>query len=160
MQGSEVALVSMSKQSGLNALIEPIVVGMGYEMVGVEYLPQGKHSILRIYIDKPEGIDVDDCGDVSRQVSAMLDVEDPIKGEYNLEVSSPGLDRPLFTLAHFSQFIGCRANVRLKMPIDGQRKFVGVIQSQNNDEVDLEVNGKVIAIPFDLIDKANLVPEF
>jgi len=150
----------MSKQSGIKALIEPIVVGMDYELVGVEYLPQGKHSILRIYIDKPDGIDVDDCGDVSRQVSAMLDVEDPIKGEYSLEVSSPGLDRPLFTPAHFEQFVGCRANLRLKMPIDGQRKFIGVIKSQSGDVMNLEADGKSVAIPFDLIDKANLVPEF
>ncbi|MDH3327209.1 MAG: ribosome maturation factor RimP [Gammaproteobacteria bacterium] len=150
----------MSKQSGLNELIEPIVVGMDYELVGVEYLPQGKHSILRIYIDKPEGIDVDDCGEVSRQISAMLDVEDPINGEYSLEVSSPGLDRPLFSLAHFEQFIGRRANVRSKMPIDGQRKFVGVIESLNGDIVNLVTDSKSAAIPFDLIDKANLLPEF
>ena len=150
----------MSNQSGLNALIEPIVVGMDYEMVGVEYLPQGKHSVLRIYIDKPEGIDVDDCGHVSRQISAMLDVEDPIKGEYSLEVSSPGMDRPLFTAAHFEQFVGNKANVRLKIPVNSQRKFVGVIGAQNDDTVNLEVNGENIEIPFDLIDKANLVPEF
>ncbi len=155
----------MSKQSGLTTLIEPIVVGMDYEMIGVEYLPQGKHSILRIYIDKPEGIDVDDCGHVSRQVSAMLDVEDPIKGEYSLEVSSPGLDRPLFTAAHFAQFIGSNANVKLKMPINGQRKFLGIIKgvisdSKSADVLDLEANGESVSIPFDLIDKANLVPEF
>jgi len=150
----------MSKQSGLNALIEPIVIGMDYEMVGVEYLPQGKHSILRIFIDKPDGIDVDDCGNVSRQVSAMLDVEDPIKGEYSLEVSSPGLDRPLFTPKHFEQFIGERANVRVKMPIDGRRKFVGIISAQDGEVFELNVDGKNIAIPFDLVDKANLVPQF
>ncbi len=150
----------MSKQSGLSVLIEPIVIGMGYEMLGVEYIPQGKHSVLRVYIDKPEGISVDDCGDVSRQISAMLDVEDPIKGEYNLEVSSPGLDRPLFTLTHFAQFTGRSATVRLKMPINGQRKFVGLIESVANDVLNLESNGESVAIPFDLIDKANLVPEF
>lgn len=150
----------MNKQSGLHALIEPIVVGMDYELVGIEYLPQGKHSILRIYIDKPEGIDVDDCSDVSRQVSAMLDVEDPIKGEYNLEVSSPGLDRPLFTPAHFEQFLHAQVSVRLKMPIEGKRKFVAVIQAINGDAVDLVVDGKTFTIPFDIIDKANLVPEF
>ncbi len=150
----------MNKQSGLHALIEPIVVGMDYELVGIEYLPQGKHSILRIYIDKPEGIDVDDCSDVSRQVSAMLDVEDPIKGEYNLEVSSPGLDRPLFTPAHFEQFLHAQVSVRLKMPIEGKRKFVAVIQAINGDAVDLVVDGKTLTVPFDIIDKANLVPEF
>jgi len=150
----------MGKQSSLHALIEPIVVGMGFELVGVEYLPQGKHSVLRIYIDHADGIDVDNCGDVSRQVSAMLDVEDPIKGEYNLEVSSPGLDRPLFTLEHFRQFIDCQASVKLKMPLDGQRKFVGLIQSVNDEIINLVTNGISVEIPFEIIDKANLVPEF
>jgi len=150
----------MSKQSGLTALIEPVVTGMGYELVGVEYIPQGRHSVLRIYIDKPQGIDVDDCSDVSRQLSAMLDVEDPIQGEYNLEVSSPGLDRPLFSIAHFAQFKGDEVSIRLKMPVDGRRKFTGVIESVENNVVILGGADEVIEIPYDIIDKANLVPNF
>ncbi|HFE37119.1 MAG TPA: ribosome maturation factor RimP, partial [Gammaproteobacteria bacterium] len=104
----------MGKQSHLQSLVEPVVGSMGYEFVGVEYLSQGKHSILRVYIDQPAGITVDDCSKVSNQLSAMLDVEDPIRGEYHLEVSSPGMDRPLFTGAHFSQFIGHCCVVRMK----------------------------------------------
>ena len=150
----------MSKRSDLCQLIEPIVSGMGYEFVGLEYHPQGKHSILRVYIDKPTGITVDDCGDVSRQVSAMLDVEDPIHGEYSLEISSPGLDRPLFTLAHFEQFIGHNCSVRLKTPLDGQRKFTGVINSVKDDFIGLEINEEIKILPYKMIDKANLIPEF
>lgn len=134
---------------------------MGYELVGVEYLSQGKHSILRIYIDQPGGITVDDCGKVSGQISAMLDVEDPIRGNYNLEVSSPGLDRPLFTPAHYKQFIGHKCTVRMKMPIDGRRNFTGFIKSLSDDEcVDLETDDKTVSLAINMIDKAHLVPEF
>jgi len=150
----------MSKQGNLQDLVEPIVTNMGYEFVGLEYLSQGKHSILRIYIDKPEGILVDDCSKVSGQLSAMLDVEDPIRGEYNLEVSSPGMDRPLFTAAHFEQFIGQKCVMRMKMPIDGQRKFTGQIKALANGSVELEMENKTVSLPIDMVDKANLVPEF
>jgi len=150
----------MSKQVNLETLIEPVVSSMGYELVGVEFLSQGRHSILRIYIDKEGGINVDDCSEVSGQVSAMLDVEDPIKGEYSLEVSSPGLDRPLFTLAHYEKFKGQKCNMRMKMPVDGQRKFTGTIQSTTEDAVVLEIDGKLFTLSFNMIDKANIVPEF
>ena len=150
----------MRKNALLESLLEPVVTGMEYEFVGLEYLPQGKHSILRIYIDKPEGITVDDCSLVSHQLSAVLDVEDPIKGEYSLEVSSPGLDRPLFNSRQFEQFAGQQCAVRLKSPIDGQRKFSGVIRSVENDIVILELSDKSVSLPIDLMDKANLIPEF
>jgi len=150
----------MSKQANLHKLIEPIVTSMGYELVGVEYLSQGRHSILRIYIDKTGGVNVDDCSSVSGQVSAMLDVEDPIHGEYSLEISSPGLDRPLFTLAHFEQFSGQKCQVRMKIPIEGQRKFTGTIKSISDDKVELEFDEKSVFLPIDMVDKANLVPEF
>jgi len=150
----------MSKQGNLQNLIEPIVTSLGYEHVGIEYMAQGKHSILRVYIDKPEGIQVDDCSKVSSQLSAMLDVEDPIRGEYHLEVSSPGLDRPLFTTAHFTQFIGSQCVIRMKMPIDGQRKFKGQIKALAEGILELEMESKTASLPIDMIDKANLVPEF
>ncbi len=150
----------MSKQGNLEALIEPIVSSMDYELVGIEFLSQGRHSILRLYIDKEGGINVDDCSQVSGQVSAMLDVEDPIKGEYSLEVSSPGLDRPLFTLAQYERFKGQKCTIRTKMPVDGQRKFTGTIQSTTEDSVLLEVDGKLSTLSFNMIDKANIVPEF
>ena len=150
----------MRKNALLEGIVEPVVTGMEYEYVGLEYIPQGKHSVLRIYIDKPEGINVDDCSAVSHQISAVLDVEDPIKGEYNLEVSSPGLDRPLFSLAQFEKFVEHQCSIRMKSPIDGQRKFTGVIRSVENDAVILELSDKSVTLAIDLMDKANLVPEF
>lgn len=150
----------MSKQGNLQELIEPIVSSLGYEYVGLEYLPQGKHSILRVYIDKDGGILIDNCSQVSGQLSAMLDVEDPIRGEYLLEVSSPGMDRPLFTAAHFEQFIGSKCTMRMKMPVDGQRKFTGVITSLEDGQVELAMENKIVKLSIDMVDKANLVPEF
>ncbi|MDX1811363.1 MAG: ribosome maturation factor RimP [Gammaproteobacteria bacterium] len=150
----------MRKNAVLEGIIEPVVTGMSYEYVGLEYLAQGKHSILRIYIDKPEGVTLDDCSAVSHQVSAVLDVEDPIHGEYNLEISSPGLDRPLFTLAHFERFIGQKCAVRMRAPIEGQRKFTGLIKGIENDAVVLDLSDKLVTLPIDGMDKANLVPEF
>ena len=140
-------------------LIEPAVVALGYELVGVEYIPQGKHSLLRVYIDTEDGINLDDCTRVSHQVSGLLDVEDIIKGQYNLEVSSPGLDRPLFTLEHFRRFTGHEAKIKLTMPLDGQRKFKGTINGVREDAVLLEVEGNEVELPVSLIDKANLVAE-
>jgi len=150
----------MSKRNNLQDLIEPVVAALGYELVGVEYLSQGKHSILRVYIDTPDGVTVDDCSKVSGQVGALLDVEDPIRGEYNLEVSSPGLDRPLFTIAHFEQFIGHECVIRMKMPIDGQRNFTGLIKSIIDGSVNLELDNRTVSLSIDMVDKANLVPEF
>ena len=150
----------MSKQGNLKGLVEPIVESMGYEFVGLEYISQGKHSILRIFIDKPDGVLVDDCSKVSGQLSAMLDVEDPIRGEYSLEVSSPGMDRPLFTAAHFAQFVGSKCVMRMKMPIDGQRKFTGLIKALSDGMVELEMESKTVSLAVDMVDKANLVPEF
>ena len=150
----------MSGQSSrLEALLEPVVTGLGYELVGVEYLSQGKHSVLRLFIDQPEGISVDDCEAVSRQVSALLDVEDPIRGEYNLEVSSPGLDRPLFKAEHYQRFVGHGVRVRLKGPVEGRRKFSGTLQGVEDDTVVVMVDGETYRLPLNMIDKANLIPE-
>ncbi len=150
----------MRKNTVLESMIEPVVSGLGYEFVGLEYMPQGKHSILRIFIDSENGITLDDCSAVSRQVSAVLDVEDPISGEYNLEVSSPGVDRPLFTLDHFRKFEGHRCVVRMKVPIDGQRKFTGIIRAVEDQHIVLAMADKEVNLSFDLLDKASLVPEF
>lgn len=144
----------------LVAIIEPAVTALGFELVGVEYLPQGRHSLLRVYIDHEDGISVDDCGDVSQQVSAVLDVEDPIHGEYTLEISSPGLDRPLFTLAHFARFVDHLAEVRLHAPLNGRRKFKGRITRVEDDNVVLDVDGEEQCLAVDNIDKAHLVHEW
>jgi ribosome maturation factor RimP len=145
--------------SRLQELIAPVVAALGYELVGVEHVPQGRRSVLRLYIDGDDGITVDDCERVSRQVSALLDVEDPIAGEYLLEVSSPGLDRPLFTAEHFQRFAGHPVRLRLTIPMEGRRHFSGTLQGLRDDHVVLLVDGVEVELPLAKIDKANLVPE-
>ncbi|MCB1648467.1 MAG: ribosome maturation factor RimP [Gammaproteobacteria bacterium] len=147
-----------SHETRIVELIQPTVEALGVELWGVEYLIQGKYSVLRVYIDRQdEGVTIDDCERVSRQVSGILDVEDPIPGEYTLEVSSPGMDRPLFHLEQFARFAGEPASVRLRTPVEGRRKFKGVIQSVSDDSVTLLVDGKEYQLPAVAIDKANLV---
>ena len=141
------------------ALLNPVVKGMGYEFVGAEFIAEGKRSVLRIYIDRNDGISVDDCERVSRQVSAVLDVEDPIPGQYVLEVSSPGLDRPLFTLAQFERFAGYAAKIRLRQPLQGRKNFTVVLRGVSDNDVHFEVDGEPGHVDFDDIDQARLVPD-
>jgi len=141
-------------------LITPTVENLGYELVGIEHVPQGRHSVLRIYIDHENGINVDDCANVSHQVSGLLDVEDPIKGNFSLEVSSPGLDRPLFTLEQFARFAGEQVQIRLHAPQDGRRKLIGKINGIDGDCVEIEVDDKTYRLLLDDIDTARLVPVF
>ncbi|HKJ22484.1 MAG TPA: ribosome maturation factor RimP [Gammaproteobacteria bacterium] len=140
----------------LHRLIEPVVKRLGYELLGVDFKPQG---LLRIYIDSPLGITLSDCETVSHQVSGLLDVEDPINGAYTLEVSSPGLDRPLFTREHFSRFAGHRVRIQLHGKQDGRRKFTGVLRGLQQDSVVIEEDGHLVNVPMESIAKANLVPE-
>lgn len=121
---------------------------------------QGKQSLLRIFIEKEAGVGVEDCENVSRQVSAVLDVEDPISGEYTLEVSSPGMDRPLFTLDHFTRFVGEHVSLRLRTAFDGRRNFSGKLTAVEDDEVILLIDAEEYILPFELIDKAQVVPKF
>ena len=154
--------MAVRAQNALVTLIEPVVAGLGYELVGIEYLPQGKHSLIRIYVDSEQGVQLEDCEKVSRQVNAVLDVEDPIAGHYVLEVSSPGLDRPLFTPEHYVRFIGHKVKIRLRQPQDGQRKFRGVLQEADDTHVilkDMET-GQEIKLALVDVEKANLEPEF
>ncbi|PMR67742.1 ribosome maturation factor RimP [Halomonas heilongjiangensis] len=148
------------KDAALHALIEPVVTAMGFELWGIDFLSQGKHSCLVIYIDHEEGVSVDDCADVSRQVSAVLDVEDPIRGEYRLEVSSPGMDRPLFTLDQFARYRGHEVKLKLRTPYEGRRKFQGLLAGIENDEVLLQLDGEEYCFPIDSIDQAHIVPRF
>ncbi len=143
----------------LQRLLEPVVKMLGYELVGIEYFPSGHHYILRVYIDKAAGITLDDCEIVSHQVSALLDVEDPIRGQYTLEVSSPGLDRPLFTPEHFSRFSGKQVKLRLSTPLNGRRNYKGRLQGLDDGKVILEVDGARVGLPLEDIEKARLVPE-
>jgi len=153
-----------SKSSQLQELLEPSVTALGLELWGVEYASQGRHSTLRVYIentDREAGISVDDCARVSHQVSGILDVEDPIAGEYRLEVSSPGMERPLYTLEQFAQYVGHPMKIRLRMAFEGRRKFEGVFKGiENDDELVLEVEGEEYLLPFEWLDKANLVAVF
>ena len=144
----------------LYELITPVVVGLGYELVGVEYLAQGKHSLLRVYIDTEGGITLEHCEQVSRQLSALFDVEDPLNGQYNLEVSSPGLERPLFIKEHYVRFSGSRIFVRLAIPLNGRRKFEGLLTGVEDDEVVLKIDDEVFNLPLIQIEKAHIVPEF
>ncbi|MGX5914498.1 ribosome maturation factor RimP [Aliidiomarina sp. Khilg15.8] len=141
-------------------MLAPAVEALDYELVGVEFIRAGKHSTLRVYIDHAEGISVDDCARVSHQVSAVLDVEDPINTEYNLEVSSPGLDRPLFNAAQYEQFQGELAQVTLSMPVQGKRKFTGVIRTVSENMVTFGVGEETLEVDVATIKKANLVPNF
>ena len=142
-------------------LVDSVVSPLGYELVGVEYIPQGKNSILRVFIDSEAGVVLEDCEQVSRQLSSVLDVEDPIKGQYLLEISSPGLDRPLFKLADYQRFSGQSIKLRLHDMQDGRRKMKGRIERVVDDEITLSLDdGEQITVRFDDIDKANLIPEF
>lgn len=140
----------------IHRLLEPTVTALGLELWGIEHVGRGRQSLLRIYIDSDDGVDIDDCERVSRQVSAVLDVEDPIKGEYTLEVSSPGLDRPLFVPAHYRRFIGSEIKLRLRAPHEGRRKFKGLIDRVEEDQLELLVDGERFVLPFSMIEKASL----
>jgi ribosome maturation factor RimP len=182
----------------LIALIEPLLIGMGYELVELEYVPNRGNALLRLYIDRPQivtsaadggagvdrnentsavtlnsedeiedggetlresGIGIDDCERVSREVSALLDVEDPIPSAYTLEVSSPGEDRVLRTRAHFDRFAGSRVFVELKVPREGRKRYTGKLVSVNDAGVELEVDREPVSLRFDEIEKARLAPE-
>lgn len=144
----------------LTEMLRPAVEGVGKELLGIEYISAGNNSVLRLFIDHENGINVDDCAEVSRQVGAILDVEDPIGPEYNLEVSSPGLDRPLFDLEHFQAVIGETITVKLSMPLNGRRKFKGILEAIDNDTLIVVVDGLDYELVLSNVDKANLVPKF
>jgi ribosome maturation factor RimP len=150
-----------SIQQRLEDLLGPVISSLGCELWGLEYLPQGKHrGLLRIYIDKADGIGVEDCEKVSRQASSILDVEDLISNEYVLEVSSPGMDRPLFKLEQYVRNVGEKASIRLRVAFDGRRNFKGILKGVEDDEVILEAENEEYLLPFELIDKANIIPRF
>jgi ribosome maturation factor RimP len=144
----------------LAGLLQPLIEELGYEFVGLEHSSNPKSPVLVIYIDRPGGIAVEDCERVSREVAALLDVEDPIPGHYNLEVSSPGLDRPLFTLEHFERFRGETVKVSLFAPMDGRRKFKGRILATAVGKVTLEQDGAEVELDMGNIAKARLVPDY
>jgi len=147
------------QHSELIELLEPVVTALGYEMLGIEYFKQKGGSLLRLYIDSDAGITLDDCARVNQQVIGVLDVHDPIKEMYNLEISSPGLDRPLFTLKQFQRYLGQEVKIKLREKINERRKITGVIKAIEETAVLVNEKGVDYSIPADVIDSAHLVPE-
>ena len=144
----------------IEELVRGVVEPMGYELVGVQYLTgQPGGNVLRVYIDKEGGVQLDDCTAVSHQLSGVLDVEDPIPGNYNLEISSPGLDRPLFEPAHYQRHIGQQVNIRLDSSIGGRRKYKGTLLGIEGRTIQVEVDGEVYSLDLDDIRDARLVPQ-
>lgn len=143
----------------IGALLESTLTGLGYELVDLEIVAHGRSKMLRLFIDKPGGVNIDDCTYVSNHVSRLLAVE--LDYDYSrLEVSSPGLDRPLKKEADFARFVGERVKVKLRVPVEGSRKFTGKLLGVENGVVRLDVEGAVVSVPLDNLDKARLVPQF
>lgn len=165
------AVISRHDPLGLRALFEPVAQDLGLQLVGVEFHP-GSHAVVRVYIDRElGGVSVDDCADMSRAISALLDVEDPIPGQYTLEVSSPGFDRPLFKMSDFARFAGQAARIRLVRALmvqpsnapgaRPQRNFSGILRGVDGTDVLFAVDEEtLVRLPFADIDKANLDPDF
>lgn len=144
----------------LVALIEPALLALGYELVLLEYSPGIKTASLRLYIDAKAGIDLSDCEKVSREMAALLDLEDPIEKAYQLEVSSPGLDRPLTKVEHYERFKGEKVRVQTLVPINGRKKFIGPIIGLEQRALMLKQDAEIVRIPLADIEKARLVPDY
>jgi ribosome maturation factor RimP len=143
-----------------------LIGSMGYELLGCELVSQGRHTLIRIYIDysvvdNQKSITVEDCAQVSYQVSALLDVEDPIQGRYTLEVSSPGIDRPLFKVEHYKKYLGSRVKIKLCSPINKRRQYKGILLRVKGDDICLLVDDleQEVVLPFSIIEKANLIAD-
>jgi len=139
-------------------LLEPTIVRLGYELWNLELKIGGKHGVLRLFIEKADGVGLDDCEKVSLAVSALLDVEDPLPGHYDLEVSSPGLDRKLVKVEHFQRFTGETLKVQMRFPIEGRRRFRGTLVASDDENIVVEVDGESHTLPVATIDTARLVP--
>ena len=156
-------------RDALMRLLEPPIEALDYELVDIEYAREGRGGVLRVFIDRrageepggrpPASVTVDDCARVSHVVSELLESEDPIKGHYMLEVSSPGFDRILRKRAHFERFVGERIFAELKLPINGRRRFAGVLKSIGGDSIVVDVDGQAHELPLERIQKARLRPE-
>jgi ribosome maturation factor RimP len=154
----ENVLAVASREQQIQAILEPTVEAMGFELWGLEYLSQGRHSLLRVYIDGENGITVDDCAAVSEQVGSVLDVEDPITGDYTLEVSSPGMDRLLFKLEQYTDYLGETLDLRLRTPFEGRRKFKGILKGIEGEDVVIQLEDHEYLLPHGAIDKARVQP--
>ena len=148
--------MTVTLRERLIALIEPVLGRLGHELVELEYVAGRSQAVVRLFIDKPEGVGIDDCERVSREVAAVLDVEDPIPTAYTLEVSSPGFDRLLRTPAHFERFVGSRVFIELKVPRAGRKRYTGMLQMADEKGIELEVDRQKVAILFSEIGNARL----
>jgi ribosome maturation factor RimP len=149
------------KDEEVNALLAPLVSDLGLELVGIEFSPGRGGSLLRVYVDAPQrAVTIDDCERASREISALLDVNDPVAGRYTLEVSSPGLDRPLFTPEHFVRFVGQAVKINVNLPLDGRRRFHGTIKEIEGDRIVIEQDGTAVSIAHANIAKARLAPDY
>src|SRR6266853_3079629 len=151
-------------RDALMRLLEPPIEALDYELVDVEFAREGRGGVLRIFIDcraenSSIGVTVEDCARVSHAESQVLEIQDPIKGHYTLEVSSPGFDRILRKRAHFERFVGERIFAELKLPINGRRRFAGVLKSIAGDSIVMDVDGQAHELPLERIQKARLRPE-
>ena len=151
--------MAMPLREQLIALTEPLLGRLGYELVDLEYAPGRTRALLRVFIDKPQGVGIDDCEQVSHELSALLDVEDPVPMAYTLEVSSPGLDRVLRTRAHFERFVGERVWVELKVAREGRRRYTGRLEAVAEQDVELRVDGAIVRVPLTQIGRARLAPQ-
>ncbi len=146
---------------GLSELFEPVVEAMGYEFVGVEFTGGSGHGTLCIYIDREQGVDIDDCASISHQISAILDVEEPIQQTFDLQVSSPGINRPLFKLSDYDRFAGETIKIKLDIGLAGRKNFKGILKGVLLSKfVQVDVDGENFELPFLDIGKANLVGRF
>jgi len=143
----------------LRELLQPSIERLGYELADLEVRLGGRSGVVRVFIDHPDGIGLDDCEKVSRAISALLDVEDPLPGRYDLEVSSPGLDRKLTKIEHFQRFTGEVVKVQTRFPIQGRRRFRGRLVSSNDSNIVVEVDGETHELPLATIETARLVPQ-
>ena len=150
--------MTVTLRERLIALIEPVLAQLGYELVELEYAAGRTSAVVRIFIDQPAGISVDDCERVSRDVAALLDVEDPIPTAYTLEVSSPGFDRVLRTAGHFERFVGERIFVELQAPRAGRKRYTGILKTVSAAGIEMEVDKQTVDVPFGEIAKARLAP--
>lgn len=147
--------------TNIEEMVTGVVESLGYELWGIELLPRQKSGqLLRIYIEAEGGVDVSACEAVSRQMSAVLDVEDPIHGEYTLEVSSPGMDRPLFNAAQFARYVDSEVRIKLHAGVPGRKNYRGLLQAVENEQVSVVVDGQTETLALEQIDTARVVPNF
>jgi ribosome maturation factor RimP len=147
-----------AREQQIQEMLESTIEALGFDLWGMEYLSQGRHTLLRLYIDGADGVTVDDCANVSRQVSGVLDVEDPITSDYTLEVSSPGVDRLLFQLEHYGLYVGEWIEIRLRVPFEGRRKFKGTLKGVEGEDVVVQVEDREYILPHSAIDRAQVKP--